>query len=363
MIYRYAQSLFQLGLPAFQGLVLTRIDKVETDTIKRVAGDIERGHRLVYRMQSSKPAKIGIIEGLNTHRNARNAPIAICGEPGGLNGPRICLQCNFKIVCDGPKTLDVLNHCGNGIWIHQAWRAAAKKNGRENLCPTRQIISMPPREGAFAQFIAMPDSNLVTVPDTVSLSKAALAEPLAVSWHAARLALAALHPAMERRALVIGGGAIGLAAALALNAMGIEDVTITEPNDARRAYLAECCGQQVVTQAQGAYPLIIDAVGYATTRATASALTQPGGVMAHVGLGEDAGGLDIRRMTLHEITFVGTYTYTAQDFRDTAQAIFDGRLGPLDWIEERPLSDGNAAFQDLRAGKVAAPKIVLSPWT
>ncbi len=239
----------------------------------------------------------------------------------------------------------------------------ACKNGRENLCPTRQIISMPPREGAFAQFIAMPDSNLVTVPDTVSLSKAALAEPLAVSWHAARLALAALHPAMERRALVIGGGAIGLAAALALNAMGIEDVTITEPNDARRAYLAECCGQQVVTQAQGAYPLIIDAVGYATTRATASALTQPGGVMAHVGLGEDAGGLDIRRMTLHEITFVGTYTYTAQDFRDTAQAIFDGRLGPLDWIEERPLSDGNAAFQDLRAGKVAAPKIVLSPWT
>jgi threonine dehydrogenase-like Zn-dependent dehydrogenase len=239
----------------------------------------------------------------------------------------------------------------------------ACKNGRENLCPTRQIISMPPREGAFAQFIAMPDSNLVTVPDTVSLSKAALAEPLAVSWHAARLALAALHPAMERRALVIGGGAIGLAAALALNAMGIEDVTIAEPNDARRAYLAECCAQQVVTQAQGAYPLIIDAVGYAATRATASALTQPGGVMAHVGLGEDSGGLDIRRMTLHEITFVGTYTYTAQDFRDTAQAIFDGRLGPLDWIEERPLSDGHAAFQDLRAGKVAAPKIVLSPWT
>ena len=97
----------------------------------------------------------------------------------------------------------------------------ACKNGRENLCPTRQIISMPPREGAFAQFIAMPDSNLVTVPDTVSLSKAALAEPLAVSWHAARLALAALHPAMERRALVIGGGAIGLAAALALSLIHI----------------------------------------------------------------------------------------------------------------------------------------------
>jgi threonine dehydrogenase-like Zn-dependent dehydrogenase len=66
-------------------------------------------------------------------------------------------------------------------------------------------------------------------------------------------------------------------------------------------------------------------------------------------------------MTLQEITFIGTYTYTAQDFRDTAQAIFDGRLGPLDWIEARGLSEGARAFADLRAGRVAAPKIVLDP--
>ena len=104
-----------------------------------------------------------------------------------------------------------------------------------------------------------------------------------------------------------------------------------------------------------------DAVGYAATRAVASELTAPGGVIVHIGLGEDTGGLDVRRMTLQEITFIGTYTYTAQDFRDTAQAMFDGRLGPLDWIEERPLSDGASAFADIRAGRVAAPKIVLKP--
>ena len=98
------------------------------------------------------------------------------------------------------------------------------------------------------------------------------------------------------------------------------------------------------------------------TRATASALAAPGGVIAHVGLGEDTGGLDIRRMTLQEITLTGTYTYTAQDFRDTAQAIFDGRLGPLDWVQHRSLEDGAQAFADLRSGTVAAPKIVLDPW-
>ena len=66
-------------------------------------------------------------------------------------------------------------------------------------------------------------------------------------------------------------------------------------------------------------------------------------------------------MTLQEITFIGTYTYSAQDFRDTAQAIFDGSLGALDWSEIRPLAEGARAFADIKAGRAAAPKIILTP--
>ena len=238
----------------------------------------------------------------------------------------------------------------------------ACKAGRENLCPTRQIISMQPREGAFAQFISMPLCNLVEVPADVSFEVAALAEPLAVSWHAARLALEALHPSMDRRAVVIGGGAIGLAAALALRAMNVPDIVIVEPNETRRTYLTDICGETVVATPAGSAPIVIDAVGYGATRARASQVAEPGGVIAHVGLGDAGEGLDIRRLTLQEITFVGTYTYTAEDFRATAQAIFDGRLGALDWAELRALSDGFGAFQDLRAGHVSAPKIILTPW-
>ncbi|WP_319544899.1 alcohol dehydrogenase catalytic domain-containing protein [Ruegeria conchae] len=279
------------------------------------------------------------------HDARRPAPLILGHEAAGVvtGGPR-----------DGQRvTINPLVNCGS---------CSACASGRENLCPNRQIISMPPREGAFAQFVAIPDRNLVPVPDDVPLEKAALTEPLAVSWHAVRLALQALRPGMDRRALVIGGGAIGLAAALALRAMGVTDVIVQEPNAERRAYLSERCGQQTIDVFHGTVPLVVDAVGIAATRATASAVALPGGVIAHVGLGEDAGGLDIRRMTLQEITFIGTYTYTAQDFRDTARAIFDGCLGPLDWPEMRPLSDGATAFQDLRSGSVAAPKIILDPW-
>jgi L-iditol 2-dehydrogenase len=66
-------------------------------------------------------------------------------------------------------------------------------------------------------------------------------------------------------------------------------------------------------------------------------------------------------MTLQEITFIGTYTYTAQDFRDCAQAMFEVRLGALDWVEERALSEGAGAFADIRSGRVTSPKIILVP--
>lgn len=278
------------------------------------------------------------------HDARRPAPLILGHEAAGviIGGPR-----------DGARvTVNPLVTCGG---------CPACRSGRENLCPNRQIISMPPREGAFAQYVTMPDRNLVEVPEDVPLSKAALAEPLAVSWHAVRLAIAALHPASEKRALVLGGGAIGLAAALALTAMGVEEVTLAEPNPGRRDFLLGL-GLRVVDGVIGTYPIVIDAVGFAATRATASACAEPGGVIAHVGLGEDTGGLDIRRMTLQEVTFIGTYTYTAEDFRQTAQAIFDGRLGLLDWTEARPLSEGAQAFRDLRSGVVAAPKIILDPW-
>ncbi|MEO1540645.1 MAG: alcohol dehydrogenase catalytic domain-containing protein [Pseudomonadota bacterium] len=278
------------------------------------------------------------------HDARRPAPLILGHEAAGtiVGGPR-----------DGDRvTVNPLVTCQT---------CPACRAGRENLCPTRQIISMPPRPGAFAQYITMPARNLVAVPDHVPLTRAALAEPLAVSWHAARLALSALRDRDPEPACVLGGGAIGLAAALALRAMGVTDVTVVEPNPARRAFLEQTCGQRAVALADGAFPIVIDAVGYAKTRAVASALATPGGVIAHVGLGEDTGGLDIRRLTLQEITFIGTYTYTADDFRQTAQALFDGRLGPLDWTEHRGLSEGAAAFADLLGGRVASPKIVLDP--
>ena len=281
------------------------------------------------------------------HDDRRPAPLILGHEVAGT------------IVGEDQRvTINPLVACGE---------CRACKAGQDNLCPDRQIISMPPREGGFAEYVKIPRANTVVVPDHVTSDQAALAEPIACGWHAARIARA--HPAgvgKDVTALVIGGGAIGLGAALSLKAQGITDVVMIEPNDIRRAYLIETCGQNALTESDLAagqmFDVVVDGVGYAATRALASERTRPGGIIVHIGLGSGEGGLDIRRATLQEITFVGTYTYTAQDFRDCAQAMFDGKLGALDWTETRPLSEGAQAFADIRAGNVSAPKIILKPF-
>lgn len=244
----------------------------------------------------------------------------------------------------------------------------ACKLGRTNLCPDRQIISMPPNEGAFAQYLAIARGNLVAIPDDVSFETAALAEPLACGWHGVRMAHQTIGgPLTHKQCLVIGGGAIGLGAALALFAFGARNIALIEPNDLRRETLLGIEGFAALhpndreAPADGTVDIVVDAVGYAVTRADACRFAKPGAVIVHIGLAEGMGGLDVRRMTLQEIQFIGTYTYTARDFIDTATAMFQGKLGPLDWTETRALSEGQNAFRDIRAGRVPSPKIILIP--
>lgn len=277
------------------------------------------------------------------HDERRPAPLILGHEAAG-------------VTAEGQRvTVNPLVTCG---------ACAECRSGRENLCARRQIISMPPREGAFAERLAMPRGNLLPIPDDVPTRKAALAEPLACGWHAVRLAGRALTPPLEEaRCLVIGGGAIGLGAALALARQGAREIWLAEPAAARRAIVARAGDFRTFDPGAERGPegvdLVVDGVGFEATRAAACRAVRPGGVIAHIGLGGAAGGLDVRRMTLQEITFFGTYTYTMTDFRETAAAIFSGAMGALDWVETRPLSEGARALEDIAAGRVAAPKLIL----
>ena len=239
--------------------------------------------------------------------------------------------------------------------------------GRNNLCANRTMVGMT-RPGAFAERMSIPASSLIEIPQDMSPVMAALTEPAATALHALNLSMRAMpRPLPESRLLIIGGGAIGMLAALLARTYGCGDVRVAETNELRRTSLGKHVGCPVFDPiaenpvAESSADLVLDAVGAKATRAAAFAAVKPGGVIMHVGLQDWASEIDMRKLTLAEITLLGTYTYSTADLRATVAALQRGAFGDLAWVEQRPLAEGARAFADLHLGKSASAKIVLHP--
>ncbi|MBL8385913.1 MAG: alcohol dehydrogenase catalytic domain-containing protein [Burkholderiales bacterium] len=241
--------------------------------------------------------------------------------------------------------------------------------GRNNLCANRTMIGMQ-LPGAFAEHMAIPAAALVDIPQEMDARTAALTEPAATALHALNLSMRAMHrPVQEGRALVIGGGAIGMLCAILLKAYGCRDVRVAETNPLRRASVekhADCAAFDpreggARAPASGSTHFVVDAVGSVHTRKAALDAVRAGGTIMHIGLQDWASEIDMRKLTLAEVTLLGTYTYSTADLRAAVAALHGGTFGNLAWVEERPLAEGARAFEDLDLGRTAAAKIVLRP--
>src|SRR4051794_35432729 len=104
------------------------------------------------------------------HDSRRPAPFILGHEAAGriVTGPRAGERVTINPLIVDPA-------CSYAI------------EGRWHLSPTRQVLSMPPRPGAFAEYVRVPERNIESIPDNMPIEHAALAEPIAVSWHAVRL--------------------------------------------------------------------------------------------------------------------------------------------------------------------------------
>jgi threonine dehydrogenase-like Zn-dependent dehydrogenase len=146
----------------------------------------------------------------------------------------------------------------------------------------------------------------------------------------------------------------------------VAQLVMTELNELRRAAIARHVGCEAIdprTRPTGdaSFDYVIDAVGAKATRQQAFAAVKPGGAIMHIGLQDWASEIDMRKLTLAEITLQGTYTYTTADLRATVDALHRGVFGDLAWVEERALAEGAQAFVDLDQGRSASAKIVLRP--
>jgi threonine dehydrogenase-like Zn-dependent dehydrogenase len=240
--------------------------------------------------------------------------------------------------------------------------------GRTNLCRRRQLVGAH-RPGAFAQYVAVPARQCYALPDQLSLVAASLAEPLACSIRA--VALAGVQP--NQRLLILGAGPIGLCAVAAARAQGVEQIIVSDMAP-QRIKIAQRWGardvvnareQDVVAFVQQRYPggvdSVIDAVGATPVRKQAMQAVVPGGRVVLIGLHDEESVLPANYLIRQEIAVTGSFAYTDADFAQAVDLLARSVVQPsADWLEERPLSEGPAAFAELVDGTVQAAKIVLT---
>jgi 2-desacetyl-2-hydroxyethyl bacteriochlorophyllide A dehydrogenase len=234
------------------------------------------------------------------------------------------------------------------------------RSGERQLCPERKIIGVN-FPGSFAEFVAVPASSCYPIKDVLMGS---LTEPLATAFHAVRKSQAGPGD----RALVIGAGTIGLMAIAVLKLRGVSSITISETNEKRTQWAREWGADGAIDPSKigdgvsrEKYDRVIDAVGLKSTRKFAVESAESGGTVMFVGLHEPEAIVPGNMIVRNEISISGSFCYTDDDYRRSADLINSGFLSPDGrWYEVRGLDRGNESFMEQLRPDAQLSKIILS---
>jgi threonine dehydrogenase-like Zn-dependent dehydrogenase len=246
------------------------------------------------------------------------------------------------------------------------------REGRGNICENLRTMGFD-RDGAYAEYAAVPSFNLYALPDNVSYDQASAVQVLGISYHAVA---DRVKPQPGDRVAVIGAGPIGLGAALIAQSMAAE-VTISDVLDyrlekARALGIAHTVNPKdgdvreraLAATGGSGYDKVVECVGGLQERTVTDAVSmvKRGGQITVVGtFPENRATIPIAYIKDREIDL----NFSRGNFRAFApclELVASGRIDPDRYISHRfPLAQANEALELLEARTVEAHKIVLHP--
>ncbi len=249
---------------------------------------------------------------------------------------------------------------GRRVLIHGVIADPDGGYGDETLDPNREILSER-HAGAFAEYVVVPDRNVVALPDGLSFEAGAC---LPITWGTAyRMLFTRARVRPGDRVLVQGGsGGVSAAAIWLASAIGAR-VYATARSAEKRAY-AETFGAIAVepgARLPERMDLVVDTVGEATWKHSLRAL-RPGGTI--VTCGATTGGAadaELQRVFYQQLSVIGSTACTLIELRALLRLIEE--LGPLPGtVVDRvlPLDQIQDGFRALASGERLG-KIVVTP--
>ena len=200
--------------------------------------------------------------------------------------------------------------------------------GLERHCSQRTVLGIYKRDGAFAQYLSLPEKNLHVIPDSVSDEQAVFVEPLAAAFEIEEQ----LHIEKDSKMAVLGDGRL---AQLIMRVL-----RITHPNiicfgrHANKLQLAEKIGIKTKTtissQDEHTFDVVIEATGSESGFLDTMRLVKPRGMVVLKSTIASKNKLDLTPAIVNEITFVGS---RCGPFRPAIQALASGIISVDDLID------------------------------
>jgi L-iditol 2-dehydrogenase len=246
--------------------------------------------------------------------------------------------------------------------------------GQINLCNHRRVLGVAcaefRQEGAYAQYVVVPQNILYRLPESLSFQHAAMVEPVSIAVHAA----ARVPIRLNDTAVVVGAGMIGLLVVQALRAAGCGrifavDVEPKKLELARRlgaeeGFLADGTDvtAQIVRRTEGrGADLAVEAVGLPATVAAAIACVRKGGAVGLVGNITPKVELPLQAVVSRELTLYGSCA-SAGEYPACLEMIARKTIDVEPLISATvPLADAAAWFDRLYRGEEGLMKVIVQP--
>jgi L-iditol 2-dehydrogenase len=248
------------------------------------------------------------------------------------------------------------------------------REGRVNLCDRRRVLGVScgdyRRDGAFAEYVAVPERILYRLPDGLSFRQAAMVEAVSIGAHALRIS----PVEQARTVLVVGAGMIGLLLMQALKAEGCPRVLVADV-DGRRLDLARDLGADELLDASSSdvpsvvralterdgVDLAFDAAGNAEAFRTAVASVRKGGWVTLVGNLAPEVTMPLQWVVTRELTLQGSCA-SAGEYPRCLELIASGQVRVDRLISAAaPLEEAPEWFARLYAREPGLMKVILEP--
>jgi len=246
--------------------------------------------------------------------------------------------------------------------------------GNYNLSDNREVLGVSPgtykRDGAFAEYIVIPQHILYKIPDNVTFEQAAMVEAVAVALHSINIAGLKTGDVC----LVTGAGMIGIFIIKLLKISGASKVIAVDINEARLAvalkagadyaflFSDESLNEKIIslTNSRGA-DISFEAVGKSESVNSAIDSTRKGGKVILVGNVSPKVEFPLQKVVTRELKVLGSCAIRGE-YDVVLNLLQSEKITVDDMISVvAPLSEGALWFSKLYSRKEDLNKVILVP--